>query len=105
MLDTYFPLLMKLGVMASLASILARSNRFKAMLMRENRTFEQRMALALVLPVVFGLSVATRILGKTYYAADLGLEVSLLAGILGGYVTGLVSGTLIALPAVSMRSP
>ena len=46
MLDSYFSLLMKLGVMASLASILARSNRFKSMLMRENRTLEQRLALA-----------------------------------------------------------
>ena len=30
---------------------------------------------------------------------DLGLEGSLLAGLLGGYVTGLVSGVLISLPA------
>jgi len=86
--------------MASLASILARSNHFKSMLMREDRTLQQRLSLALVLSVVFALSSATRILGKTYYAADLGLEGSLLAGILGGYVTGLLSGTLISLPAM-----
>jgi two-component system LytT family sensor kinase len=105
MLDSYFSLLMKLGVMASLASILARSNRFKSMLMRETRTLEQRLALSLVLSVVFAGSVATRIVGKTYLAADLGLEGSLLAGILGGYVTGLLSGTLIALPAVFDGQP
>ena len=38
---------------------------------------------------------------STYYqAADLGLEGSLLAGILGGYVTGLLSGVLISLPGM-----
>ena len=105
MLDGYFSLLMKLGVMASLASILARSGRFKAMLLRENRTLEQRLAFAFVLSVVFAGSVATRVVGKTYFAADLGLEGSLLAGILGGYVTGLLSGVLIALPALYTDQP
>jgi two-component system LytT family sensor kinase len=105
MLDSYFSLLMKLAVMASLASILARSGRFKSMLMRENRTLEQRLALALVLSAVFAGSVATRVVGKTYYAADLGLEGSLIAGLLGGYVTGLLSGILIALPALLTDQP
>jgi two-component system LytT family sensor kinase len=103
MLETYFSLLFKLGVMASVASILARSNRFKTMLMRENRTLNQRLALAVVLGVVFGVSVIIRVVNPTYYAADLGLEGSLLAGILGGYVTGLLSGVLISLPAFFMK--
>lgn len=105
MLESYFSLLLKLGVMASLASILARSAHFKRMLMRETRTLEQRLALGLVLSVVFGGSVVTRIVGKTYPAVDLGLEGSLLAGILGGYVTGLLSGSLIALPSVFDGQP
>jgi two-component system LytT family sensor kinase len=94
-------LLVKLATMAAIASILARSNRFKAMLMRENRTLGQRLELAIWLSVVFGASVATRVAGHdTYSGADLGLEGSLMAGILGGYVTGLVSGVLISLPAL-----
>ena len=94
-------LLVKLAAMAAIASILARSNRFKAMLMRENRTLGQRLELAIWLSVVFGASVATRVAGHdTYNGADLGLEGSLMAGILGGYVTGLVSGVLISLPAL-----
>ena len=105
MLDSYFSLLMKLGVMASLASILARSNRFKSMLMRENRTLAQRLALALVLSIVFAFSVAPRVAGTTYFAVDLGLEGSLLAGILGGYVTGLLAGVLISLPALFTSQP
>jgi two-component system LytT family sensor kinase len=94
-------LLVKLATMAAIASVLARSNRFKAMLMRENRTLGQRLELAIWLSVVFGASVATRVAGHdSYNGADLGLEGSLMAGILGGYVTGLVSGVLISLPAL-----
>src|ERR1039458_8297825 len=94
-------LLVKLATMAAVASVLARSNRFKAMLMRENRTLGQRLELAIWLSVVFGASVATRVAGHdTYNGADLGLEGAFIPGILGGYVTGLVSGVLISLPAL-----
>jgi two-component system LytT family sensor kinase len=100
-LEGYLPLLVKLAAMAAIASILARSNRFQAMLMRETRTLPQRAGLALVLGVVFAASVAVRVAGadKAYQAADLGLEGSLIAGLLGGYVTGLLSGIVIAVPA------
>jgi two-component system LytT family sensor kinase len=94
-------LLVKLGAMASIASVVARSSHFKASLMRETRTLKQRGALALWLAAVFGGSVAIRVASRgTYHAADLGLEGSLIAGILGGYVTGLLSGALISLPAL-----
>jgi len=100
MLDSYFPLLVKLAAMASIASLLARSNSFKSMLMRETRTLHQRAGLSLWLSSAFGASVAIRVLTRNYPAADLGLEGSLLAGILGGYVTGLCSGVLISVPAM-----
>jgi len=100
MLDSYFPLLVKLAAMASIASLLARSNSFKSMLMRETRTFGERASLSLWLSSAFGASVAIRVLTRNYPAADLGLEGSLLAGILGGYVTGLCSGVLISVPAM-----
>ena len=58
-------LLVKLAAMAAIASVLARSNRFKAMLMRENRTLGQRLELAMWLCVVFGASVAVRVAGPT----------------------------------------
>ncbi len=45
--------------------------------------------------------MATRVLIPTYQALDLGLEGSLLAGMVGGYVTGLVSGILISAPAMA----
>src|SRR5579864_2422078 len=92
--------------MAAIASVLARSNTFKAMLMRETRTMNQRLELSLWLSIVFGASVAVRVLSENkeryrgYQAGDLGLEGSLIAGLLGGYVTGLLSGVIISLPAV-----
>src|SRR5580693_1827073 len=99
--DTWLvSLLVKLAVMASIASILARSNRFKSILLQEKRTMMQRLELALWLSIFFAASAAARVLGQTAYeGADLGLEGSLIAGILGGYVTGLVSGIVISLPA------
>jgi len=93
-------LLVKLGVVASLASILVRSNAVQRMLMREGRTLIQRLQLALWFSGIFAAGVLTRVLNPTYLAVDLGLEGSLLAGILGGYVTGLVSGILISIPAM-----
>ena len=105
MLDSYFPLLVKLAAMASIASLLARSNSFKTMLMRETRSLRQRAGLSFWLSCAFGASVAIRVITGNYPAADLGLEGSLLAGILGGYVTGLCSGVLISVPAMFLTGP
>jgi two-component system, LytTR family, sensor kinase len=96
----FIKLLVKLLVVAGLASILVRSNVFKRMLMREQRTLQQRLLLALGFAAIFGTGVATRVMTRPYEAVDLGLEGSLLAGLLGGYVTGIVSGILISLPAM-----
>jgi two-component system LytT family sensor kinase len=101
MADSYLvTLLVKLGVMASLASILVRWSAVKRMLLRENRTLGQRLKLSLWFSALFGASVGTRVVSKSYQAVDLGLEGSLLAGLLGGYVTGLTSGILISIPAM-----
>ncbi len=101
MLESYYvPLLVRLGVVAAIASILARSGQFKRSLLRETRTMNQRLELSLWLSVVFGASVAVSVASPTYRAVDLGLEGSLLAGLLGGYVTGLLSGVLISIPAM-----
>ncbi len=94
-------LLVKLAVAASLASILTRSQRFQRMLLREERTLAQRVQMALVCAAIFGSGVWVRVLTHNDYAAvDLGLEGSLVMGMLGGYITGLVSGVLISIPAM-----
>jgi two-component system LytT family sensor kinase len=94
-------LLVKLAVAASLASILVRLQVFKRMLLREERSVYQRVQFALGFGAAFGAGVGVRVItGGSYAAVDLGLEGSLLAGMLGGYVTGLVAGGIIALPAL-----
>ncbi len=94
-------LLLRVAVAASLASILSRFGTFQRMLMREDRTLVQRAKLALMFWVAYGGSVLFRVLNPVKYdAVDLGLEGSLLSGMVGGYVTGLLSGILISLPAV-----
>src|ERR1700738_1482005 len=93
-------LLVKLGVVASLASILTRFSGAKRMLLREQRTLNQRLRFAMWFAVIFGAGVLTRVATVSYLAVDLGLEGSLLAGILGGYFTGLLAGALIGLPGM-----
>jgi two-component system LytT family sensor kinase len=91
----------KLAVAASLASILTRSQRFQRMLLREERTLAQRVQMAFVCALIFGMGVAVRVVTHDAYAAvDLGLEGALVMGMLGGYVTGLVAGVLISIPAM-----
>jgi two-component system LytT family sensor kinase len=95
-------LLLRVAVAASLASILSRFSAFQLMLMREDRTLVQRVKLALMFLAFYGGSVLFRVLNPAKYdAVDLGLEGSLLAGMVGGYVTGLLSGILISIPAVA----
>jgi two-component system LytT family sensor kinase len=93
-------LLVKLAVAASLASILTRSGRFQRMLMREERTLAQRVQMAVVCAAIFGTGVLARVLTEDVYL-DLGLEGSLVMGMLGGYVTGLLAGVLISIPAMA----
>src|ERR1700681_4795488 len=101
MLDQHLViLLVKLAVAASLASILTRSGRFQRMLMREERTLAQRVQMALVCAFIFGSGVLARVLTHDVYL-DLGLEGSLVMGMLGGYVTGLLAGVLISIPAMA----
>lgn len=94
-------LLVKLAVAASLASILVRAVAFKRMLLREERTLVQRVQMVIGFATIYGTGVAIRVLTVVYKAVDLGLEGSFLSGMLGGYVTGLVSGVLISIPAMA----
>ena len=63
----------------------------------------RRVQFALAFAAIFGAGVAVRVITHGYPAADLGLEGSLLSGMLGGYVTGLISGVLISIPAMAHR--
>ncbi len=92
-------LLIKLGVIASLASIIARFGRFRRLIFVEQRTPQQKLLFAAFLGFPFMLGVFTRLLAG-YEGADLSLEITVLAGLLGGTIVGLVTGMMVSLPAV-----
>ena len=61
-------LLVRIAVAASLASIMVRFQAFRNMLMREERTLNQRMKLALGVSAAFAAGVGIRVLTKSYRA-------------------------------------
>jgi two-component system, LytTR family, sensor kinase len=94
-------LLIKIGVVTSIASFGVRSDAVKRMLLREERTLEQRLRLALWFAAIFAPGVIIRVLTTNAYSAlDLAMEGCLLAGITGGYVCGWLAGMLIAIPSM-----
>ena len=92
-------LLVKIAVMASMASLMLRWSFAKKMLLREQRTIHQRVQLGLLFGAVFLCGTLARLL-LGYKAAELGLESALACGLVGGYVTGSLAGGLVALPAL-----
>jgi len=99
--DQLITLLVKVGVIAAIASFGVRSAAIKRMLLREERTLDQRVRLSLWFAGLFAPGELIRILTPEYDALDLGLEGALLAGIMGGYVSGMLAGILLAIPAAA----
>jgi two-component system LytT family sensor kinase len=92
-------LLLKVAVSASIASILMRFSRIQKILLRDERSVGDRVQLAFIFSVLFGASAEVRILSHhTYKAVDLALEGAVIAGMLGGYVSGLITGICVSLP-------
>jgi two-component system LytT family sensor kinase len=100
MKDQLITLLVKVGVIAAIASFGVRSAAVKRMLLREERTLGQRVWLALWFTGLFVPGEIIRIVTPGYDALDLGLEGGLLAGLMGGYVSGMLAGILLSIPAV-----
>jgi two-component system, LytTR family, sensor kinase len=95
-------LLIKLGVIASLASIIARFDKFRRLLLVEIRTPKQKLLFAAFIGVPFMLGVLTRLIAN-YRGGDLSLEITVLGGLLGGTMVGLVVGMMVSLPAVLIK--
>jgi len=94
-------LLIKIAVSASIASILMRFARFQRIIFSDDRAVRGRLKLSLVFSLIFGASAGVRILSHHQYEAiDLALEGSVIAGMLGGYVSGLITGICVSLPDV-----
>ena len=93
-------LLIKLGVAAAVASALVRSVEFKSLLFREERSLRQQIYLILWMGIPMALGVWIRFTATSFIAGDLSFETTILLGLVGGRFTGMVGGSLIALPAL-----
>src|SRR5438270_3748590 len=94
-----FTLLLKVGVAASIAALLARWAVFRRVLYTEVRDSDQKIKLLLFLTPVLAISVLLRLVGTPYQFADLMTEGSFLLGLLGGLVVGPLGGSIVSLPA------
>jgi two-component system LytT family sensor kinase len=90
-------LVVKLAVMAALATMLVRYRRFRHILIFERRDWPDRLVFALALGVPLSAGVAARLL-LNYYAADLSLEGAFLAGLIAGPYAGATVGAMAGIP-------
>jgi two-component system, LytTR family, sensor kinase len=90
-------LVVKLAVMAALATMLVRYRRFRHILIFERRDWPDRLVFALALGVPLSSGVAARLL-LNYYAADLSLEGAFLAGLIAGPYAGATVGAMAGIP-------
>src|SRR5216683_6581673 len=90
-------LVVKLAVMAALATMLVRYRRFRHILIFERRAWPDRLVFALSLGIPLFFGVASRLLLQ-YKAADLTLEGSFLAGLIAGPYAGATVGVLVGIP-------
>ena len=92
-------LVVKVAVMAALATMLARYRRFRHILIFEQRNWPDRLVFALGLTLPLTAGVVSRLL-LNYDAADLTLEGAFLAGLIAGPYTGAIVGLSMGLPAL-----
>jgi two-component system LytT family sensor kinase len=90
-------LVVKLAVMAALATMLARYRRFRHILIFERRAWPDRLIFILFFGVPLAAGVISRLL-LNYNAADLTLEGAFVAGLVAGPYAGATVGALIGLP-------
>jgi two-component system LytT family sensor kinase len=90
-------LVVKLAVMAALATMLVRYRRFRHILIFERRDWPDRLVFALGLGIPLSAGVGARLLLQ-YNAADLTLEGSFLAGLIAGPYAGATVGALVGIP-------
>jgi len=92
-------LIVKLAVMAVLATMVARYRRFRHILIFERRGWLDRTVFMLAIGLPLAAGVVVRLL-LHYDAADLTLEGAFLAGLIAGPYTGALVGLLVAMPAL-----
>jgi two-component system LytT family sensor kinase len=91
-------ILVKLGVMASIASLLSRFGAFKRLLLKVELSLKEKLVFALFSGVLLSIGVIVRLL-LNYDAADLSLSGTILVGLLTGPLTGAAVGLMVGAPA------
>jgi two-component system, LytTR family, sensor kinase len=93
-------LLIELGVAAAYSSSLARSLRFKDLLLTPRRSPRQTMWLVVIICAPLTLGVWIRTTVPNFLAADLSFETTILLGVLVGPLAAMAGGAMLAVPAV-----
>ena len=92
-------LIVKLAVIAVLATMLARFRQFRHILIFERRGWTDRLVFAMAIGLPLTAGVAARLL-LNYNAADLTLEGAFLVGLIAGPYAGATVGLLVGVPAL-----
>ncbi|HXC96741.1 MAG TPA: histidine kinase [Edaphobacter sp.] len=93
-------LLVELGVAAAVSSSLARSKRFKDLLLKVHRTPKQTAWLVAMICAPLTLGVWVRTTVPNFLAADLSFETTILLGILVGPIAAMAGGAVLTIPAL-----
>jgi two-component system LytT family sensor kinase len=93
-------LLVKLGVVASVASVLARVSTFRRLFFAEQRRSRQTLALLAFFLVPLTLGVWIRIAVPNFQAADISFATVILLGLLLGPEWAMLGGAVLAAPAL-----
>src|SRR6476620_11382846 len=94
-------LVVKLAVVAALATMLVRYRRFRHILIFERRAWPDRLVFALSFGIPLAAGVGARLLLK-YEAADLTLEGAFLAGLIAGPYAGATVGLMVGIPPLGI---
>ena len=92
-------LLIRLGVVAAIASAVVRSRHFKSVLFRnEVRSTRQQIQIVLFFGIPVALGVWVSEVVKNFSAADVAFESAIIVGVMGGRLAGVLLAALCALP-------
>ena len=92
-------LLIRLGVVAAIASAVVRSRYFKSVLFRnEVRSARQQINIILFVGVPVALGVWVRAMVPNFSAADVAFESAIIVGVMGGRLAGVGLAALCAVP-------
>ena len=92
-------LLIRLGVVAAIASAVVRSRYFKSILFRnEVRSAREQIEIVLFVGVPVALGVWVRAVVPNFLAADVAFESAIIVGVMGGRLAGVALAVLCAVP-------